>query len=100
MIGRWLYPGEVRGYGDGDLVVAPANWDQAVVLLKEMGFHDYLGPLEHPRMESQAGTGFFAAPRGSISTAPCPVCALHASHHGKDKPHGGPSPLRRITAGD
>jgi hypothetical protein len=58
VIGRWLYSGEVRGYGDGDLVVAPSNWDRAVGLLQEMGFEDYLGPLEHPRMESQAGTGF------------------------------------------
>lgn len=58
VIARWLYPGEVRGYADGDLVVAAANWDQAVALLQELGFQDYLGPLRHPRMESQAGTAF------------------------------------------
>ncbi len=58
VIGRWLYPGEVRGYGDGDLVVAATDWDRAVALLEDMGFRDYLGPLEHPRMESDAGTGF------------------------------------------
>lgn len=58
VIGSWLYVGEVRPYTDGDLLVAPANWDRAVALLEEMGFQDYLRPLEHPRMESQAGTGF------------------------------------------
>ena len=64
VIARWLYEGDVRFYNDGDLVVAPANWDRAVALLEDMGFQDYLRPLEHPRMESQAGTGFL---RGSQS---------------------------------
>ncbi|HEY1776988.1 MAG TPA: nucleotidyltransferase family protein [Solirubrobacteraceae bacterium] len=58
VIGRWLYPREVRPYGDGDLVVASQTWDRAVARLEVMGFRDYLGPLEHPRMESEAGTGF------------------------------------------
>lgn len=58
VIARWLYAREVRGYGDSDLVVAPANWERAVAALEDMGFRNYLGPLAHPRMESQAGTGF------------------------------------------
>ncbi len=58
VIAAWLYPGEVRGYGDSDLLVGPADWDRAVALLTDIGFRDFLGPLEHPRMESQAGTGF------------------------------------------
>jgi Uncharacterised nucleotidyltransferase len=58
VIARWLYPREVRRYGDSDLVVAPENWDDAVALLEEMGFRDYLAALEHPRIKSRAGTGF------------------------------------------
>jgi hypothetical protein len=58
VIAAWLYPREVREYTDGDLVVAPADWGRAVSLLEEMGFHDFLRPLEHPRMASHAGTGF------------------------------------------
>ena len=58
MIAAWLYPGEVREYTDGDLVVSPANWDRAVARLEAMGFHDFLRDLEHPRMASEAGTGF------------------------------------------
>ena len=58
VIGAWLYPGEVRPYGDSDLVVRQCDWARAVALLQSLGFRDFLGPLEHPRMESHAGTGF------------------------------------------
>jgi hypothetical protein len=58
VLAEWLYPGEVRPYGDSDLMVAPEHWTRAVRLLEEMGFADYLGPMKHPRMESLAGTGF------------------------------------------
>jgi hypothetical protein len=58
VIAAWLYAGEVRGYGDGDLVVAAPSWDRAVAVLEGLGFVNYLEPLAHPRMESQAGTGF------------------------------------------
>ncbi len=58
VIAAWLYPHDVRHYNDGDLLVSPADWDRAVAVLEELGFHDFLRPLGHPRMESQAGTGF------------------------------------------
>jgi hypothetical protein len=58
VIAAWLYRGDVREYTDGDLVVSPANWDRAVAQLEAMGFHDFLRELEHPRMASEAGTGF------------------------------------------
>jgi hypothetical protein len=58
VIAAWLYPSDVRHYGDGDLLVSPADWDRAVDVLEELGFRDFLRPLGHPRMESQAGTGF------------------------------------------
>ena len=58
VLAAWLYPGELRPYGDADLMVAPGNWGRAVATLKNLGFDDHLGPLEHPRMESFASTAF------------------------------------------
>src|SRR5271167_2131990 len=57
-LAEWLYPGEVRPYGDSDLMVAPGDWGRAVATLRELGFSDHLGPMAHPRMESFAGTAF------------------------------------------
>lgn len=57
-LAEWLYPEEVRPYGDSDMMVAPGDWNQAVTVLNRLGFSDYLGPMAHPRMESFAGTGF------------------------------------------
>jgi len=58
VLAEWLYPGEVRPYGDSDLMVAPGDWARAVSLLERLGFRDYLGVMAHPRMESRAGTAF------------------------------------------
>jgi len=58
VLAEWLYPGEVRPYGDADLMVAPGNWPAAVEILSELGFSDHLGPMAHPRMESFASTAF------------------------------------------
>jgi hypothetical protein len=58
VLAEWLYPGEVRPYGDSDLMVAPEDWARAVRLLERLGFLDYHGPMGHPRMESSAGTAF------------------------------------------
>ncbi len=75
VLGQWLYPEEVRPYGDSDLMVAPENWQRAIDTLKRLGFVDYLGPMEHPRMESPAGTGF---QRGQD------YVDLHCTLHGLD----------------
>lgn len=58
VLAEWLYPGEVRPYGDSDLLIAPDDWPRAVGVLKRLGFHNYLEPMGHPRMESFAGTAF------------------------------------------
>ncbi len=58
VLAAWLYPDELRPYGDADLMVAPGNWERAVATLRRLGFNDHLGPLEHPRMESFASTAF------------------------------------------
>lgn len=75
VLAAWLYPGEVRPYGDADLMVAPADWERAVAILDRLGFSDHLGPLAHPRMESFASTAFL---RGEDNLD------LHCVLHGLD----------------
>jgi Uncharacterised nucleotidyltransferase len=58
VLARWLYPGEVRPYGDSDLMVAPRDWERAVATLRRLGFSEHPRPLAHPRMESLASTTF------------------------------------------
>ncbi len=58
VLAEWLYPDEVRPYGDSDIMVAPDDWQRAVGVLERLGFSNYLEPMAHPRMESFAGTGF------------------------------------------
>lgn len=74
-LAAWLYPRELRPYGDADLMVAPADWDRAVALLVADGFSDHLGPMAHPRMESFASTAFL---RGDDNLD------LHCALHGLD----------------
>jgi Uncharacterised nucleotidyltransferase len=71
-LAAWLYPGELRPYGDSDLMVAPRDWEGAVALLRRQGFSDHLGPMAHPRMESFASTAFL---RGDDNVDL--HCALH-----------------------
>ncbi len=75
VLAQWLYPDEVRAYGDADLMVAPGNWKPAVALLNRIGFSDHLGPMAHPRMESFASTAFL---RGEDNLD------LHCTLHGLD----------------
>lgn len=75
VLAEWLYPGEVRPYGDSDLMVAPSNWEAAVRILRGLGFSDHLGPMAHPRMESFASTAFL---RGEDNLD------LHCALHGLD----------------
>jgi Uncharacterised nucleotidyltransferase len=52
----WLYAGdEARLYGDTDLLLRGGDWERAQELLAGLGFEDDLGPLAHPRMESEEG---------------------------------------------
>jgi Uncharacterised nucleotidyltransferase len=75
VLAAWLYRGEIRPYGDADLMVAPGDWERAVTLLDGLGFSDHLGPLAHPRMESFASTAFL---RGEDNLD------LHCTLHGLD----------------
>ena len=74
-LAEWLYPGEVRHYGDCDLMVMPKDWQPAVDVLERRGFQNYLEPMAHPRMESFAGTAFL---RGEDNID------LHCTLHGLD----------------
>jgi putative nucleotidyltransferase-like protein len=55
-IATWLYASDQpRLYNDTDLLVREADWERTMEVLRELGFEDDLGPLDHPRMESGAG---------------------------------------------
>ena len=82
VLADWLYPREVRPYGDSDLMVPREDWERAVALLLEIGFAanpsilrprdamremstrerprawEKLRVLADLRLESIAGTGF------------------------------------------
>jgi hypothetical protein len=58
VLAAWLYPGEIRPYGDADLLVPPERWGDAVAALEAQGFSDRLAPMAHPRMESFNSTAF------------------------------------------
>jgi hypothetical protein len=75
VLAEWLYAGELRRYGDLDLMVCPQSWKRAVAVLERLGFRDYLGPMRHPGMESFASTGFLRG-RDSVD--------LHCAIHGLD----------------
>jgi hypothetical protein len=52
-IAAWLYAdGALRSYNDCDLLVAPEHLPAAQAVLEELGFHDEMTPLGHPRLES------------------------------------------------
>jgi len=54
-IAGWLYAeDEIRAYGDGDFLVARAQWDVAGAVLRELGFQEDIARLEHPNLESFA----------------------------------------------
>jgi putative nucleotidyltransferase-like protein len=76
VLAAWLYPDEVRPYGDADLLVPPECWDDAVAVLVGLGFADRLGPMAHPRMESFASTAFIRGDRDEDNLD------LHCAIHG------------------
>lgn len=58
VIGEWLYPDAIRPYGDSDLLVPAVDWERALEVLRACGFRDYLGSLEHPRVDSAVSKPF------------------------------------------
>jgi hypothetical protein len=76
-LAAWLYPDEVRPYGDSDIMVAPGDWQRAVGVLERLGFSNYLEPMAHPRMESFASTAFLRDRDGAEQENVDLHCALH-----------------------
>jgi hypothetical protein len=58
VLAAWLYPDELRPYGDSDLLIAPGDWESALGVLERLGFQKYLNPLSHPPIESSTATAF------------------------------------------
>jgi hypothetical protein len=58
VLAEWLYPGEVRPYGDSDLLISPGDWRAALEVLERLGFHEFVHPTTHPPIESNAATEF------------------------------------------
>jgi hypothetical protein len=59
-IANWIYgPDEVRGYGDGDLLIPHGEWEHTGRVLQSIGFQNFLGDMAHPRMESFASDPWF-----------------------------------------
>lgn len=58
VLARWLYPGEVRSYGDSDLMVAPENRARAVGVLEQLGFVEHMPWLLSPQCLDPGGRPF------------------------------------------
>ena len=88
VIAAWLYPHDVRHYGDGDLLVSPADWDRSVAVLEELGFPRLSRGARHPRMESQAGTGFIRGAESIDLHSTLPGLRATRRRSGKPLVHG------------
>lgn len=74
VLARWLYPGEVRPYGDSDLMVAPGDWECAVGVLERLGFVRYLPWVPSPLFLDPGGTAF--SRRGGMVDLHCRLPGL------------------------
>jgi hypothetical protein len=55
---EWLYPDEVRGYADADLLIRPERVSQAAAVLERLGFtpfERYVSPHGHPWLRGSDG---------------------------------------------
>lgn len=66
VLARWLYPDEVRPYGDSDLLVAPENRARAVGVLERLGFVEYCPWMPSPACLDPGGTPFSRRSGGMV----------------------------------
>jgi hypothetical protein len=66
VLGRWLYPGEVRPYVDCDLIVAPENRARAVKVLERLGFAEHCPWMPTPLSVDPGGTAFNRPGEGMV----------------------------------
>lgn len=58
VLAKWLYPGDVRPYGDSDLMVARENRTRAVGVLEQLGFVEHCPWMPSPLSLDAGGTAF------------------------------------------
>ncbi|HTD09987.1 MAG TPA: nucleotidyltransferase family protein [Solirubrobacteraceae bacterium] len=75
VLARWLYPGEVRAYGDSDLMVAPDDRARAVSVLERLGFAEYCAWMPTPLSLDPGGTAF--GRRGAMVDLHCQLPGLN-----------------------
>lgn len=66
VLARWLYPGEVRPYGDSDLMVASENRARAVGVLERLGFAAHCPWMPSPACLDPGGTAFTRRAGGMV----------------------------------
>jgi Uncharacterised nucleotidyltransferase len=75
VLARWLYPGEVRPYGDSDLLVAPDDRARAVSVLERLGFAEHCPWMPTPLSLDPGGTAF-NRPGGGMVDLHCQLPGL------------------------
>jgi Uncharacterised nucleotidyltransferase len=75
VLARWLYPGEVRPYGDSDLMVAPDDRARAVSVLERLGFAEHCAWMPTPLSLDPGGTAF-NRPGGGMVDLHCQLPGL------------------------
>lgn len=75
VLARWLYPGEVRPYGDSDLMVAPDDRAPAVSVLERLGFAEHYPWMPTPLSLNLGGTAF-SRPGGGMVDLHCQIPGL------------------------
>jgi hypothetical protein len=76
VLARWLYPGEVRPYGDSDLMVAPGDRARAVGVLERLGFTEHRPWMPTPLSVDPGGTAF-NRPGGDMVDLHCQLPGLY-----------------------
>jgi Uncharacterised nucleotidyltransferase len=75
VLAKWLYPGEVRPYGDSDLMVAPKSRARAVSVLERLGFVEHMPWLPEP-LSLDIGRTTFGRERGGTVDLHCQLPGL------------------------
>lgn len=75
VLAKWLYPGEVRPYGDSDLMVAPEERAHAVSVLERLGFVEHCPWMPSPACLDPGGTPF-SRPDGGMVDLHCQLQGL------------------------
>lgn len=66
VLARLLYPGEVRPYGDSDLMVAPESRAHAVSVLEQLAFTEHCAWMPKPLSLNEVGTAFNRPDSGTV----------------------------------